>query len=205
MAHGPLASNVNSPHNTGEAIPVRGTTVPRSDLVLDLAPGGSVYIRSMRIGELARLAQLSPKAIRRYEALGLVAPERHPNGFREYDDHTVRLVQEIRTLNRLGIPVEETRPFLDCLATGSEHVDDCPASLAEYQRTIDALSAEIAALTARRDALTDRLRDAKHRHRTTTRMLPWPRAVFAQQTHPGRAMARHAEPAHDNPTDSKEP
>ncbi|MGY0499054.1 MerR family transcriptional regulator [Nocardia sp. FBN12] len=132
----------------------------------------------MRIGELARLAQLSPKAIRRYEALGLVAPGRHPNGFREYDEHTVRLVQEIRTLNRLGIPVEETRPFLDCLATGSEHVDDCPASLAEYRRTIDALTTEIEALTARRDALTDRLRDAAHR---TTRMLPWPETVSARQ------------------------
>ncbi|MFI1235357.1 redoxin family protein [Nocardia salmonicida] len=135
----------------------------------------------MRIGELARLAQLSPKAIRRYEALGLVAPERHPNGFREYDDHTVRLVQEIRSLNRLGIPVEETRPFLDCLATGSEHVDDCPASLAEYQRTIDALNTEIEALTARRDALSDRLRDASHRH-STTRMLPWPGAANVVRT-----------------------
>ncbi|MEV0542369.1 MULTISPECIES: MerR family transcriptional regulator [Nocardia] len=159
----------------------------------------------MRIGELARLAQLSPKAIRRYEALGLVAPERHPNGFREYDDHTVRLVQEIRSLNRLGIPVEETRPFLDCLATGSEHVDDCPASLAEYQRTIDALNTEIEALTARRDALADRLRDAAHRH-TTTRMLPWPEAVFARQPPSGRdgTIDGHVEQPHDHPTEPKE-
>ncbi|MFC9660110.1 MerR family transcriptional regulator [Nocardia sp. NPDC127606] len=159
----------------------------------------------MRIGELARLAQLSPKAIRRYEALGLVAPERHPNGFREYDDHTVRLVREIRSLNRLGIPVEETRPFLDCLATGSEHVDDCPASLAEYQRTIDALTAEIDALTARRDALTDRLREAAHRH-STTRTLPWPTAVSALQPSSGRdgTPQPQAERTHDNPTEPKE-
>ncbi|MFD3745530.1 MerR family transcriptional regulator [Nocardia sp. NPDC058633] len=125
----------------------------------------------MRIGELAQLARLSPKAIRRYEALGLVAPQRHPNGFREYDDHTVRLVREIRTLNRLGIPVEETRPFLECLATGSAHVDDCPASLAEYQRTIAALTTEIEALTARRDALTERLRDAAYRRGATRQPL----------------------------------
>ncbi len=132
----------------------------------------------MRIGELARLAQLSPKAIRRYEALGLVAPQRHPNGFRDYDEHTVRLVKEIRSLNRLGIPVEETRPFLECLATGGEHVDDCPASLAEYQRTIDALNTEIEALTARRDALTHRLHDAAYRH-STIRPLPWPGSATA--------------------------
>ncbi|PKV82456.1 MerR family transcriptional regulator [Nocardia fluminea] len=158
----------------------------------------------MRIGELARLAQLSPKAIRRYEALGLVAPERHSNGFREYDEHTVRLVREIRSLNRLGIPVEETRPFLDCLATGGEHVDDCPASLAEYQRTIDALTAEIDALTARRDALTDRLREAAHRH-SSTRTLPWPTAVSAlRPSSGGDGTTRPTERTPHKPTESKE-
>jgi peroxiredoxin/DNA-binding transcriptional MerR regulator len=118
----------------------------------------------MRIGQLAQLADVSPKAIRRYEALGLVAPARHPNGYREYDDDAIRLVREIRTLNRLGIPVEETRPFLDCLAAGGEHVDDCPASLAEYQRAIDDLTAQIAVLTVRRDGLARRLHDAAYRH-----------------------------------------
>ncbi|MGW4351511.1 MerR family transcriptional regulator [Nocardia sp. NPDC004582] len=117
----------------------------------------------MRIGELARLAEVSPKAIRRYEALGLVAPTRRANGYREYDDDTIRLVREIRVLNRLGIPVEETRPFLDCLVAGSEHGDDCPESLAEYHRAIDDLTAQIEALTTRRDGLIQRLREAAYR------------------------------------------
>ncbi|MFF2557329.1 MerR family DNA-binding transcriptional regulator [Nocardia sp. NPDC058058] len=118
----------------------------------------------MRIGELARLAEVSPKAIRRYEALGLVAPARQANGYREYDEDTVRAVAEIRSLNLLGIPVEETRPFLECLASGGEHVDDCPASLAEYRRAIADLTAQIDELTARRDGLVNRLRDAAHRN-----------------------------------------
>ncbi|MFE3755700.1 MerR family transcriptional regulator [Nocardia tengchongensis] len=117
----------------------------------------------MRIGEVARLAEVSPKAIRRYEALGLVAPTRHANGYREYDDDTIRLVREIRVLNRLGIPVEETRPFLECLVAGSEHGDDCPESLAEYHRAIDDLNAQIDVLTARRDGLLQRLREAAYR------------------------------------------
>ncbi|MVU78578.1 redoxin family protein [Nocardia sp. ET3-3] len=122
----------------------------------------------MRIGELARLADVSPKAIRRYEALGLVVPARQANGYREYDDDTVRLVREIRVLNRLGIPVEETRPFLECLVAGGEHGDDCPESLAEYHRAIDDLTAQIELLTARRDGLVQRLREAAYRRSVAT-------------------------------------
>ncbi|MEU1203871.1 MerR family transcriptional regulator [Nocardia sp. NPDC005825] len=125
----------------------------------------------MRIGELARLAEVSPKAIRRYESLGLVAPTRHANGYREYDDDTIRLVREIRSLNRLGIPVEETRPFLDCLVAGSEHGDDCPESLAEYHRAIDDLTTQIDILTARRDGLVQRLHEASYRRGFATPAL----------------------------------
>ncbi|WP_067820858.1 redoxin family protein [Nocardia inohanensis] len=134
----------------------------------------------MKIGELAALTGASPKAIRRYEALGLVAPARRANGYREYDDRDVRAVQEIRGLNRLGIPVEDTRPFLDCLADGSPNADDCPASLAEYRRAIADLTAQIDNLTARRETLTRRLRAAAYR--TTPPPLPGTHA--AARTHP---------------------
>jgi DNA-binding transcriptional MerR regulator len=126
----------------------------------------------MRIGQLAQLTGVSPKAIRRYEALGLVAPARRANGYREYDDHTARLVREIRILNRLGIAVEETRPFLECLATGNEQADDCPASLAEYRRAIAELETEIATLTSRRDGLVRRLRAAAYRNNVSAAAPP---------------------------------
>jgi DNA-binding transcriptional MerR regulator len=75
----------------------------------------------MRIGELARQAGVTTKAVRYYESLGLLTPARLTNGYREYDEHDVRLANEIRALSALGIPVERTRPFLDCLtpATGT--------------------------------------------------------------------------------------
>lgn len=55
-------------------------------------------------------------------------PKQLANGYRDYDEHDVRLTQEIRVLGGLGIPVERTRPFLDCLTNGHRHADDCPAS-----------------------------------------------------------------------------
>lgn len=118
----------------------------------------------MRIGELARRAGVTTKAVRYYESLGLLMPARLANGYRDYDERDVRLAREIRALSGLGIPVERTRPFLDCLAVGHQHADDCPASLAGYRRAIDELTQRITGLTARRTALIAHLQEAAHRN-----------------------------------------
>ncbi|MBW8486330.1 redoxin family protein [Actinomadura parmotrematis] len=117
----------------------------------------------MQIGELARRAGVTTKAVRYYESLGLLAPARLPNGYRDYSEHDVRLTREIRALGRLGIPVERTRPFLECLAAGHRHGDDCPASLAGYRDAIHELTQRIEGLTARRTALAAHLHEAAHR------------------------------------------
>ncbi|MFF7971265.1 MerR family transcriptional regulator [Streptomyces sp. NPDC007905] len=117
----------------------------------------------MKISELARQAGVTTKAVRYYESLGLITPERLANGYRDYTGDDVRLVREIRTLQQLGIPVERTRPFLECLATGRAHADDCPASLASYREAIDQLTERIEALTARRATLIAHLNAAAHR------------------------------------------
>jgi peroxiredoxin/DNA-binding transcriptional MerR regulator len=103
------------------------------------------------------------RALRYYEALGLVVPCRLANGYRDYDPVSVRQVEEIRTLTGLGLSVEETRPFVECLASGHSTGDDCPASLAAYQRAIDELSARIATLAQRRDGLAAHLESAAGR------------------------------------------
>lgn len=107
---------------------------------------------------------MTTKTVRYYESLGLIAPARLPNGYRDYSALDVRLVREARQLNRLGIPVERTRPFLDCLTNGRDHADDCPSSLAGYRDAIDDLSLRIQELTARRSELTRHLHEAAHRH-----------------------------------------
>ncbi|RJL27241.1 MerR family transcriptional regulator [Bailinhaonella thermotolerans] len=118
----------------------------------------------MRISEVARRAGATVKAVRYYESLGLVTPRRRANGYREYGEHDVRLVREIRELSRLGIPVEGTRPFLECLGAGHEHADDCPASLAAYRRAIDELTERIEGLANRRAVLLAHLREAAYRN-----------------------------------------
>jgi DNA-binding transcriptional MerR regulator len=89
--------------------------MPAGDLTLP--PRGKAYVyqvNGMKIGELARHAGVTTKAVRYYESLGLVTAGRLANGYRDYNEHDVRLVREIRTLSQLGIAVGDTRPFLEC-------------------------------------------------------------------------------------------
>ncbi|MEU4150359.1 MerR family transcriptional regulator [Streptomyces sp. NPDC026659] len=124
-----------------------------------VGPIGPAGAAGMRIGELARRAGTTVKAVRYYESLGLVTPSRRPNGYRSYDAADLRLVREIRALKRLGIPAERTRPFLDCLTAGRNHAE-CPASLAGYREAIDELAVRIEELTARKALLAARLEAA---------------------------------------------
>jgi DNA-binding transcriptional MerR regulator len=102
----------------------------------------------MRVGEVARRTGVTVRALRYYESIGLVVPSRLPNGYRDHDPVSVRQVKEIRALTGLGLPVHDARPFVECLASGHDAGDECPASLATYRRTIDRLSAAIAQLVS---------------------------------------------------------
>ncbi|MGJ7906435.1 MerR family transcriptional regulator [Actinopolyspora sp. H202] len=142
----------------------------------------------MRIGEVARRAGVTTKAVRYYESLGLLEPGRLANGYRTYEEHDVRLVRQIRELGELGIPAGRSRPFVDCLTAGHGHADDCLASLATYRDAIDELTRRIDELTIRRAALREQLARAARRDSADSSAEP------AQ----GGATA-HSDPADDSP------
>ncbi|MBK0419827.1 redoxin family protein [Leucobacter sp. CSA1] len=117
----------------------------------------------MRIGELAARAGVSVKAVRYYERIGLIAPGRSENGYREFEERHVRAVREIRELSGLGIAPSRAAPFIDCLDAGHEHSDECVSSLVAYRDTIAELDRVIASLTAHREALQERLEQSAAR------------------------------------------
>jgi peroxiredoxin/DNA-binding transcriptional MerR regulator len=117
----------------------------------------------VRVGELARRTGVTVRALRYYEAAGLVVPVRAANGYREYDPIAVRLVEEIRSLTALGLSVEQTRPFVECLISGAEAGDVCPAALATYRRAIEDVERRIGELAGHREALRAQLEAAATR------------------------------------------
>jgi peroxiredoxin/DNA-binding transcriptional MerR regulator len=122
---------------------------------------------------LARRAGVTVRALRYYEKAGLVVPARLPNGYREYDPVALRQVEQIRELMGLGLSVEETRPFVECLAGGHGSGDECPASMAAYRHAIDELAERITRLMRWRDAL------AAHLEAAAGRAMPTAAAVDA--------------------------
>ncbi len=90
----------------------------------------------MRAGEAASAAGVTVKALRYYERLGLLHPQRRPNGYRTYTADDVRAASEIRWLITLGLSAQEAEPFVGCLRLGRQVGDDCVESIAACQRKV---------------------------------------------------------------------
>lgn len=113
----------------------------------------------MRIRELAARAGTTTRTLRYYEEQGLLPAARSANGYRAYDEHHVRLVREIRSLQSIGFSLEDVRPFVECLLAGHEAGDVCPASVEVYRRKLAHLDRRIGELTGIRDRLAARLEE----------------------------------------------
>jgi DNA-binding transcriptional MerR regulator len=116
----------------------------------------------MHIKELAEQAGVTVKAVRYYESRGLIAPQRASNGYRTYDDADVSVVREDRALLSLGLTAEQTHPFVECLRSGNDRADVCPASLSAYRARIADVDARIAELTDLRAQLAALLDQAEN-------------------------------------------
>lgn len=118
----------------------------------------------MRIQELAVQAGTTTRTLRYYEAQGLLPVGRSANGYRRYDELHVRLVREIRSLQAIGFSLEEVRPFVECLLTGHESGDECPASVDAYRSKVAFLDERIGQLQEARARLTGRLAEINEPH-----------------------------------------
>ena len=106
----------------------------------------SINGSGLRIGELAQLAVTTPRAIRHYHQLGLLAePERDESGYRRYGpQHLIRLVR-IRRLRSVGMPLERIAASL-----GAESPDiDIASTLRSLADEIEQQIERLADLRAR--------------------------------------------------------
>lgn len=62
----------------------------------------------MRINKVEELVGITKKNIRFYEEKGLLNPSRNTeNGYREYSEEDVEILQKIKLLRQLSVPIEE--------------------------------------------------------------------------------------------------
>jgi DNA-binding transcriptional MerR regulator len=103
------------------------------------------------IGELSRRSGVSPRSLRYYEQHGLIAPERGPNGYREYDDDAVAAARTLHLLFDLGVERELARSVLACAGDAPPEVHR--ATREQLAEVLARMEARITELSRARDAL----------------------------------------------------
>lgn len=118
----------------------------------------------MKIGELSRRTGVPPRMLRYYEEQGLLTSERLANGYRDYPETAVDVVDEVRRLISSGL---STR--LIGLLLGLDGIDGealartCSSSLAEnLAAELRTLESKIACLTRSRDTVREFLARTRH-------------------------------------------
>jgi len=113
----------------------------------------------MRIGELSERTGASPRLLRYYEQHGLIAAERSPNGYRDFGEHNVARVGQIRGLLDAGIPVKIIKQILPCLGGPADiyFPDPEPEMLAQLEEQRDRMTRKAECVLKNRDAIADYL------------------------------------------------
>ncbi|WP_410601189.1 MerR family transcriptional regulator [Amycolatopsis sp. lyj-90] len=111
----------------------------------------------MRIGELARRSGVSERALRYYEAQGLLTPERRPSGYRVYGETDVAAVRRIRILLAAGLNTAQILEILPCIVDEDGWLTpDCPElvdALRQQRNRIDEAIGELETTRANLDTI----------------------------------------------------
>ncbi|MBT2486432.1 MULTISPECIES: MerR family transcriptional regulator [unclassified Microbacterium] len=106
----------------------------------------------MLIGEIAAIAQVSPRAIRHYHREGVLPePARAPNGYRLYSVTDLTRLLRIRRLVALGLPLHRIGEML-IEERDDVVVDELAALESSLLEQIDRMQAQLAAVRAARSS-----------------------------------------------------
>lgn len=110
----------------------------------------------MNIGQAAQHSGLSVKAIRYYEDIGLVSPDRRANGYRDFDAEQIGRLGFLAQARLMGFSLEECRALVALEDDPARRSRDVQAlardNLDAVRRRID----DLRALEARLSALVDK-------------------------------------------------
>jgi MerR family mercuric resistance operon transcriptional regulator len=107
----------------------------------------------MRIGELARHADVSVETVRFYERRGLLKPPpRRQSGYRDYPPESLLCLHFIRHAQALGFSLSEVQ---ELLALRSRPGPTCASIRRRVETKLDSVRQKIRSLERLRDTLSD--------------------------------------------------
>lgn len=105
----------------------------------------------MQIGELAKAAGVTTKAIRYYESIGVLEePARTSSGYRSYGSSAAERLDFVRQAQSSGLSLAEIRSILEIKDEGGQ---TCEHTMALLRRHLEELDAKILELQAARSEL----------------------------------------------------
>lgn len=114
----------------------------------------------MRIGELARRAGVTPRAVRHYEQFGVLdAPARTGAGYRIYGRHALERLAFVAAARQAGFSLAEIRDVVALRARGESPCAHVAALVDHHRARVDAAIRALAAVRAELDEMAERARD----------------------------------------------
>jgi MerR family copper efflux transcriptional regulator len=97
----------------------------------------------MNIGQVAEKVGLNAKIIRYYEEIGLIYPDRGPNGYREFGEPDLHKPAFVRQARQLGFSIDECRALLNLCEDHQRSSSDVKLLAARQLAEIDVKIAEL--------------------------------------------------------------
>lgn len=102
----------------------------------------------MRLAEVIRQSQLTEKAVRLYEAEGLISPIKGGNGRRVYSGEDLARLKFLARARRLGFPLKDCRQLLDLKSSESWTADDVHAVAESHLRALESKMHDLEQMTS---------------------------------------------------------
>jgi len=102
----------------------------------------------MNIGDAVKQTGLPAKTIRYYEEIGLVAPKRAANGYRDYCDIDVHRLAFVQRARSLGFTIDECKVLLSLYDDRNRSSSDVKAMAMQKIATIEKKIDELGAMRA---------------------------------------------------------
>ncbi|MFD0858271.1 Cu(I)-responsive transcriptional regulator [Roseovarius aquimarinus] len=109
----------------------------------------------MNISDVAARSGLPPKTIRYYEDIGLIAPRRSANGYRDFSDRDVHRLAFLGRARALGFSIEDCRSLMRLYEDRARESAEVKQIAEEHLGHIDAKIAELTQMRATLAALVE--------------------------------------------------